>query len=170
MTYLYLDVNINVSDETSVYDASGNLRVGVLLALAACSQTAASEARAPADAGSAAGALAVVGVERAAATDPASLAVLHQGLSSPDYATRLVATEALGCAHGPDVMAWLSFQLGDAEPDVRAAAIAALHQRTSPEATAQLRSVRDDETELLFLRVLAAHALVTPSASCTRKD
>jgi HEAT repeat protein len=46
--------------------------------------------------------------------------------------------------------------LGDPEHDVRLAAIEALRALPSTRATALLRSVRDDDTESLDLRALAA--------------
>jgi len=99
--------------------------------------------------------------------DPDDLSVVERGLASSDYATRLIATEALGCANTAQATGWLAHQLGDPEPDVRAAAIEALHQQASPRARSLLASVRDDSDEQLQLRVLAAYARLTPPPSCT---
>jgi HEAT repeat protein len=104
-----------------------------------------------------------------AAVEPETLAVVRTGLASADYATRLVATDALGCAPATVAIQALERQLADPEEDVRAAAIAALHRQT-PQADRMaqqlLRSVRDDDQEKLSLRVLAAAALINPPPSC----
>lgn len=107
------------------------------------------------------------------ADDPnarASLEVLAQGLASPDYATRILATEALVGVAGGWALSQLQRQLGDPEPDVRAAAIEALHQRLEPRARLLLATVRDDTDESLALRVLASWALVTPANPCQRNQ
>jgi HEAT repeat protein len=102
---------------------------------------------------------------RAAAAAPAvripddeatSIAVLRDGLQSRDYATRLFAVEALGHVRAVDVTPALERALGDPEHDVRVAAVEALKQQGSPRARALLRTVRDDKSEALDVRVLAA--------------
>ena len=103
---------------------------------------------------------------RSAGVDAPTIAVLRAGLSSPDYATRLVATDALGCAPAAVALGALERQLGDPEADVRAAAILSLHKQNDRTARALLRSVRDDDQEELSLRVLAAAALINPPPSC----
>src|SRR6266568_6880047 len=50
--------------------------------------------------------------------DAASLAVLKEALASKDYATRLVAAEALGEAKLDSAVPWLEHVLGDTEHDV----------------------------------------------------
>jgi HEAT repeat protein len=103
----------------------------------------------------------------APSVDDATFLVLREGVAATDYATRLTATEALGCVPGPDATALLADQLGDPEPDVRAAALLALDRRGSDaRALGLLSSVRDDRTEDLDLRVLAAAALATPNHDC----
>jgi HEAT repeat protein len=100
------------------------------------------------------------------ATDAATVRVLLEGLTSDDYATRLVATEALGCAPAAVALPPLERQLGDPEEDVRAAAVLALKRHGNGPARALLASVRDDTQETASLRVLAAAALISPSNPC----
>lgn len=95
--------------------------------------------------------------------------VLRAGLTSTDYATRLTATEALGYMPGPTSLQLLEHQLGDAEADVRAAAILALGRHRGPRAKALLQSVRDDEQEELALRVLAVRSLASPPTPCRER-
>lgn len=103
---------------------------------------------------------------RPSAPEAATLAVLAEGLAAPDYATRLLATEALACVPAEAALPALAHQLGDPEADVRATALVALHHHTDPRAAVLLRSVRDDTAEDLALRVLAASSLVSPRPSC----
>jgi HEAT repeat protein len=92
-----------------------------------------------------------------------SWAVLREALKSRDYAVRLLATQGLGDLHGVDVAPWLAQSLGDPEHDVRVAAVDALSRIGSARALALLRSVRDDATEALDIRALAAVALLAHS-------
>src|SRR5262245_29394857 len=78
-----------------------------------------------------------------------SIHVLRSALVSSDYATRLLAVEALGRVHAFDAGLALERALGDPEHDVRAAAIESLRQLGSPRAWEALRTVRDDNREAL---------------------
>ena len=106
------------------------------------------------------------GATRVTSVEGASWSVLMQGLGANDFATRLFATEALGCIHTAAAVAKLSHQLGDPEEDVRIAAVAALHRQLGAAARRELETVRDDEQESLVVRVLAASALVSPPQPC----
>jgi len=86
--------------------------------------------------------------------------VLKEALASKDYATRLVAAEALGEAKLDSAVPWLEHVLGDPEHDVRMAAVEALDRVHSPHARALLVTVRDDMTEELDIRAVAAGALL----------
>jgi len=90
----------------------------------------------------------------------ASWAVLRKAIQSRDYAVRLLATQALGGIRSVDVTAWIEHSLADPEHDVRVAAVDALDRVRSRRALELLRSVRDDETEALDIRALAASALI----------
>ena len=93
--------------------------------------------------------------------DQASVTVLKQAIESKDYATRLIAIEAIGDARAEFLLPWLEHALGDPEHDVRMAAIEALVRIRSARALALLATVRDDTTEDLDVRALAASALLT---------
>jgi len=80
-----------------------------------------------------------------------------------DYATRLVAVETLGEAKLDSVVPWLEQALGDPEHDVRMAAVEALDHAHSTRACALLATVRDDTTEELDIRAVAAGALLRPT-------
>ncbi len=95
-----------------------------------------------------------------------SLAVLEAAFASPDWMVRLSATQALRCVEHAAVVPWLEKRLADVEVDVRSAAVQSLHGRSQPHATALLRSVQNDTTEELSLRVLAATALIRPTTPC----
>jgi HEAT repeat protein len=97
------------------------------------------------------------------ATETPSWAVLRQALKSKDYAVRLLATQALGGIRTVDASGWIEHSLADPEHDVRVAAVDALDRVGSRRALALLRSVRDDETEALDIRALAASALINHS-------
>src|SRR6266581_2038332 len=58
--------------------------------------------------------------------DPTSVAVLEKAIGSADYATRLIAIEAVADAHAEPLLGWLEHALGDPEHDVRMAAVEAL--------------------------------------------
>lgn len=107
-------------------------------------------------------AIACAGVGRvAAATETGSAAswkVLRRGLASRDYADRLLTTQLLGELRGSED--WLARSLSDPEHDVRVAAVDALKRLGTPRAAQLLRRVRDDNTEKLDIRVLAAAALL----------
>jgi HEAT repeat protein len=55
-----------------------------------------------------------------------SVAVLERALANSDYATRLIAIEAVGDARADAPLGWLEHALGDPEHDVRMAAVEAL--------------------------------------------
>jgi HEAT repeat protein len=97
----------------------------------------------------------------AAQIDAASVAVLEQAIDSKDYATRLIAIEAVGDIRADMFLPWLERALGDPEHDVRMATVDALRRVGSPRAFALLKSVREDTTEELDIRALAAAALLT---------
>jgi len=97
------------------------------------------------------------------AKETPSWAVLRQALKSKDYAVRLLATQALGGIRTVDVSGWIEHSLADPEHDVRVAAVDALDRIASRRALSLLRSVRDDETEALDIRALAASALINHS-------
>jgi HEAT repeat protein len=99
-------------------------------------------------------------VPAAASLDPASLAVLDQALASKDFETRLIAIEAIADARAPELLKYLGDALGDPEHDVRVAAIDGLARVPLAAARALLASVRDDATEDLDVRALAAGALL----------
>lgn len=92
--------------------------------------------------------------------ESASWAVLRKAIQSRDYAVRLLATQALGGIRTVDVTTWLEHVLADPEHDVRVAAIDALDRVHSRKALTLLRSVRDDESEALDIRAVAASALI----------
>lgn len=92
-----------------------------------------------------------------------SWAVLRQALRSKDYAVRLLATQALGGIRTVNVSGWIEHSLADPEHDVRVAAVDALDRVGTQRAITLLRSVRDDETEALDIRALAASALINHS-------
>lgn len=94
------------------------------------------------------------------AVDTRSLAVLKEALGSKDYATRLIAVEAMGEAKLESFVPSLEHTLGDPENDVRMAAVEALEACGSPRANAILATVRDDTTEALDIRAVAAGALL----------
>jgi HEAT repeat protein len=96
----------------------------------------------------------------AQALDPASVAVLKSAIESKDYATRLIAIEAIGDAHAEALAGWLEHALGDPEHDVRMAAIDALDRMQTPRALGLLATVRDDTSEELDIRAVAAGALL----------
>ncbi len=96
----------------------------------------------------------------APAKENASWAVLRKAIQSRDYAVRLLATQALGGIRTVDVTGWIEHSLADPEHDVRVAAIDALDRVHSRKALTLLRSVRDDESEALDIRALAASALI----------
>ena len=93
--------------------------------------------------------------------DPRSMEVLRLAVASKDYATRLIAIEAIADSGAEVLFPWLEECLGDPEHDVRMAAVDALHRFRSPRATALLASVRDDSSEDLDIRALAASALLS---------
>ena len=95
----------------------------------------------------------------------ASLAVLRQALQSKDYETRLLAVQAVGDTRSPDLVAWLEHTLGDPEHDVRVATLDALGRIPSQRARELIRSVRDDTTEKLDVRALAAGLLLSRGAN-----
>jgi HEAT repeat protein len=95
-----------------------------------------------------------------AALDPASVAVLERAMASSDYATRLIAIEAIGDGRADALLGWLEHALGDPEHDVRMAAVEALDRIRSPRAMGVLVTVRDDTTEELDIRAVAAGALL----------
>lgn len=97
----------------------------------------------------------------------AVLRVLRAAVEDSDYATRLIAIEALGFIRGIDVTLWLARALGDPEHDVRLAAVEALRRLGSVPAHRLLRSVVDDDQEQLDIRALAASALVSPARNNT---
>lgn len=100
----------------------------------------------------------------AASLDPTSLAVLKEALAGRDPITRLIAVEALGDARAPELVDWIGHALGDPEHDVRVAAVDALAPLVGgARARALLISVRDDKTEDLEIRALAASALLRPN-------
>jgi HEAT repeat protein len=96
--------------------------------------------------------------EAARGAPDASWAVLRLGLLSRDYSDRLLTTQVLGELPGSED--WLARALSDPEHDVRVAAVDALKRIGSSRATQLLRVVRDDTTEKLDVRVLAAAALL----------
>jgi HEAT repeat protein len=98
--------------------------------------------------------------------EPETASVLSLALTSTDYATRLLATEALGCMPASVALGSLERQLGDPEEDVRAAAVLALARHDDARADALLRSVRDDGQEQLSVRVLAASSLLAGPDPC----
>src|SRR5258708_18564960 len=51
--------------------------------------------------------------------DPASVGVLKEALESKDYATRLIAIEAVGDAPAPALLGWLPHAPPDPEHDAR---------------------------------------------------
>lgn len=84
--------------------------------------------------------------------------ILERGLRSRDYADRLLTTQVLGELRGSED--WVARSLSDPEHDVRVTAVDALKRLASPRAAQLLRRVRDDSTEKLDIRVLAAAALL----------
>jgi HEAT repeat protein len=91
--------------------------------------------------------------------DP-SLTVLAEALASKDYESRMIAVEAIGEAHLAELTPWLENALGDPEHDVRMLAVEALGKLGTPAARAALMSVRDDTSEKLDVRALAAAQLL----------
>jgi HEAT repeat protein len=100
---------------------------------------------------------------RAPGKETPSWAVLRRALQSRDYAVRLLAVQALGSVRSVDVTSWLEHCLSDPEHDVRVAAVDALDRLHSRRGLLLLRSVRDDESEELDIRALAAGALINQS-------
>jgi HEAT repeat protein len=96
----------------------------------------------------------------ALAKESPSWAVLRKAMQSRDYAVRLLTTQALGGIRSADVTAWIEHSLADPEHDVRVAAVDALDRIHTRRALDLLRSVRDDESESLDIRALAASALI----------
>lgn len=92
--------------------------------------------------------------------DPVSVAVLKQAIEDKDYATRLIAIEAMGVSRSEVFVAQLERALGDPEHDVRMAAVDALRAIGSARTVTLLRSVRDDTAEELDVRTLAAGAVL----------
>jgi HEAT repeat protein len=92
--------------------------------------------------------------------DAATVDVLKQALESKDYATRLIAIEAIGETRAEMFLPWLERSLGDPEHDVRMATVDALQRFRSTRSLTLLLSVRDDTTEELDIRALAASALL----------
>ena len=97
----------------------------------------------------------------ASVRDDASLKILRAAVESSEYSTRLTALEAIADARLPEGVEWLAHALGDPEHDVRVIAVDALGDFEGPRRDELLRSVRDDETEALDIRALAAGALVS---------
>lgn len=94
--------------------------------------------------------------------DSASLDVLRTALASPNWEDRLIAVEAVGASRRPELAAALEDALGDPEEDIRLAAVEALGQLGGAVARRKLESVRDDTTEVLSIRALAAGELLNP--------
>jgi HEAT repeat protein len=92
--------------------------------------------------------------------DPVSLAVLEDATKSADPDTRILAIEAVADARVPELVEWLGHALGDPEHDVRVTAVEGLTRLATPRAHDLLVSVRDDKTEDLDVRALAASALL----------
>lgn len=90
----------------------------------------------------------------------ASLAVLKAALASKDYATRLVAIDAIANARAELLIGGLEHALGDPEHDVRMAAVDALDRIHTTRALTLLTTVRDDDAEDLDIRAAAAGALL----------
>ncbi len=95
-----------------------------------------------------------------ASLDTSSIAVLKEALASRDYATRLVAIDAIANARAELLTGGLEHALGDPEHDVRIAAVDALDRIHTTRALALLITVRDDTTEELDVRAAAAGALL----------
>ena len=95
-----------------------------------------------------------------ASLDPSSMAVLKQALASRNYATRLVAIDAIANARVELLIGALEHALGDPEHDVRMAAVDALDRIHTSPALSLLITVRDDATEELDIRAVAAGALL----------
>jgi HEAT repeat protein len=92
-----------------------------------------------------------------------SLAVLRLAFDKDTaYDARLIALDAIGQAKLVTLVPLVERSLGDPEHDVRLAAIEALGKLRHPRALSLLESVRDDMSEALELRVLAAALLLTP--------
>ncbi len=98
------------------------------------------------------------GADAASSGRSLSWRVIERGLLSRDYADRLLTTQVLGELRGSED--WLARSLSDPEHDVRVAAVDAHNRLGSPRAAQLLRRVRDDNTEKLDIRVLAAAAVV----------
>lgn len=79
------------------------------------------------------------------------------------YEARLTALDAIGQARLVSLLPLVEHSLADPEHDVRLAAIEALAKLPHPRTRVLLESVRDDTTEALELRVLAAAFLLTHS-------
>lgn len=98
-----------------------------------------------------------------------SLAVLDLGLASKDWMVRLSATTALSCIDTRIALPRLERRLADVEPDVRVAALNALARNSEERSRVLIRSVRDDVSEELTLRVLAASHLIHPINNCRKE-
>jgi len=103
---------------------------------------------------------------RPARVSATTLAVLDAGLASADWMVRLSSTQGLSCISSSQAIPRLEERLGDVEPDVRAAALSSLSRHGVGHARALIRSVQDDATEELSIRVLAASTLARPTHSC----
>ncbi len=90
----------------------------------------------------------------------ASLTVLAEALASKSYEDRMIAVEAIGDAGRGELVPWLERALGDPEHDVRVLSVEALGKLGTPAARAALATVRDDTTEALGIRALAAAQLL----------
>lgn len=93
-----------------------------------------------------------------------STAVLRLAFDKANaYDARLTALDAIGQARLVGLLPLVESSLADPEHDVRLAAIEALAKLPHPRARVLLESVRDDTTEALELRVLAAAFLLSQS-------
>ncbi len=104
--------------------------------------------------------IASLGVSTPLTSPDPSLVVLADALASKDYESRMIAVEAIGEARLAELTSWLEKALGDPEHDVRMLAVEALGKLGTPAARAALVSVRDDTSEKLDLRALAAAQLL----------
>ncbi len=95
--------------------------------------------------------------------DDASVAVLREALASEDWSTRIIAVETIGEIRAAGLVPWIETTLGDPEHDVRMAAVEALGEIPGEVSARLLRSVRDDTTEELDIRAIAASALLVRS-------
>jgi len=93
--------------------------------------------------------------------DPISVALLKRAFADRDYATRLVAVEAIGQVPATALTVdMLEEALGDPEHDVRLGAVESLTRLRTPRTLALLRGVRDDDKEQLDIRAAAAAAVL----------